>query len=128
MTTSELEMLNDEDQVPQEILDVTDLKNKKDRTLLYGYTCDRLTWHVYLLDAEIYTVMYRFNGPLIDMPIKSNRDFVPNKRLYPAMCDFEFCCLLKKRGVSLCFTTYTPVKEEMFYGEWTFKQGCHDTF
>jgi len=25
----------------------------KNKTLLYGYTCDRNTWHVYLFDGKI---------------------------------------------------------------------------
>ena len=29
-----------------EILIAEDLINKENRTLLYGYTCDRETWHV----------------------------------------------------------------------------------
>lgn len=33
-------------------VDVYDLDNKNDRTLLYGYTCDRDTFHVYIKDMK----------------------------------------------------------------------------
>ncbi|WP_316207486.1 hypothetical protein [Bradyrhizobium sp. SZCCHNR3118] len=31
---------------------------------------------------------------------------VPNKRLYPEACDFDFCMKLAALGVHLPFTTY----------------------
>lgn len=32
-----------------------DLVNERDRTLLYGYTCDRKTFHVYLKYSQLPT-------------------------------------------------------------------------
>lgn len=39
--------------------------------------------------------------------VTSNHDYVPDKRLYPERCDYNFCLLLKERGVHLPFTTWT---------------------
>lgn len=104
---------------------VDDLTNKEPRTLLYGYDVDRYTWHTYLgFDLKIKLVKYR--GPhdcskvdLIPCFPKSSEDFVPNKRLNPERCDFEFCALLKRAGIHLCFTKYIVRAEDTharFYG------------
>ena len=85
------------------------------RTLLYGYTCERETFHVYLKDKQIYTVIYNVeysNGKptpksMRQINVKSNRDYVPDKRLYPERCDYHFCKLLKEKGVDLPFTTFS---------------------
>lgn len=78
-------------------VNVDDLYNKSDRTLLHGYTCDRDTFHVYIKDMKIHTVTYRTdyknNTPIFmeEIQIAKNDDYIPNKRLYPETCDFEFC-------------------------------------
>jgi len=83
------------------------LNNLQDRTLLYGYDCARITHHVYLKNRKIYAVVYDYNKELVINNIHKNEDYVPNKRLYPARCDFEFCCILKDKGIYLPFTTFT---------------------
>lgn len=100
------------------ILSVEDLKNKDDRTLLYGFTCDRDTWHVYLKSGKIFCVKYPYKGTPSLVSICKNEDFVPNKRLYPERCDFEFCKLLKEKGINLPFTKWQELPETKgFYGE-----------
>jgi len=109
------------EEIPKPVLSAEDLKDKSDRTLLYGYTCDRDTWHVYLEDGKIYTVVYNAREDEIKLnivPINENKDFVPNKRLYPAKCDYLFCKLLKEHGVNLPFTTWEDVVEKQIcYGK-----------
>lgn len=83
-----------------------------DRTLIYGYTCERKTFHVYMKNQKIYTVIYERDFKcgaakpknMRQIEIKSNREYVPDKRIYPEMCDYHFCCLLKERGIELPFT------------------------
>jgi hypothetical protein len=36
----------------------SELSDRTDRTLLFGYTCDRQTFHVYLKDGEINRIVY----------------------------------------------------------------------
>lgn len=100
------------------VLMATDIVNKNNRTLLYGYTCDRDTWHVYLKDCEIHAVVYNGredDSELYRIVVVSNSDYIPNKRLYPARCDFEFCKLLKERGVDFTFTAWEEVSEKKIY-------------
>jgi len=108
------------------------------KTLLYGYTCERETFHVYMKDQKIYTVVYNTDysinyekelGSFMrgepkpknmrQVEVKSNRDFVPNKRLYPERCDYHFCRALKEKGIDLPFTHWSEEvqpNEKGYYG------------
>jgi hypothetical protein len=93
-----------------------ELTNKKDHTLLYGYTCERETFHVYIRHGEIHKIIFDSNShkPRVHEhgDSLSLHGIVPDKRLYPEACDFEFCELLMKMGVSLPFTTWDEKREE----------------
>ena len=99
------------------ILDVHDLlPYVYNKTLLYGYTCERETFHVYIKDEKIYVVVYDVDYSSKDnikpknmrqIEVTSNHDYVPDKRLYPERCDYSFCRLLKAKGVDLPFTGWT---------------------
>lgn len=101
---------------------VSDLADQRPRTLLYGYTCERDTFHVYLgADGLLHKVVY---GP--DKLLLAHEQgislvmvvCVPDKRVYPHASDLEFCTLLAKAGVSVPFTTFTEgVEPRQFYGE-----------
>ena len=108
------------------------------KTLLYGYTCERETFHVYIKNEQIYVVVYEtdysidYNKELGSfmrgepkpknmrrIEVKSNRDYVPDKRLYPERCDYNFCLLLKEKGVDLPFTHWSEEiepNEKGYYG------------
>jgi hypothetical protein len=101
--------------------DYTSNATRDPKTLLYGYTCDRETHHVFQDHyGHIYIYVYRNN---LDKPetsirkadvsgdgIESLDELVPNKRLYPQYCDFDFCVYLKERGVHLPFTKWEEPK------------------
>lgn len=123
MTPEEQEQLKPE----SKFITGSDLKNQADRTLLYGYTVGRRTWHVYLRDGIIYSYSYgagiyeegEFDSDSVTpINIGHNEDYVPNKRLYPECCDFEFCQLLLNNEVDyLPFTTRNSKREEkQYYG------------
>jgi len=84
---------------------LTDLKL---RTLLYGYTLDRDTHHVYVMGGEIHRLIFNTYTNVLKHASGSIDvlDLVPTKRLYPERCDFTFCHLLKGMGVYLPFTTF----------------------
>ena len=133
MTLKELEVINNVDKI-DELISAKDLLNTKDRTLLYGYTCARETFHVYLKNNEIHTVMYNndYSGDytkpknMRELAIKSNYGYVPDKRLYPEACDYEFCRLLKENGIYLPFTNFNENRPEQdFYG-YTIEDIEHD--
>lgn len=101
------------------LLTIECLKNKKPRTLLYGYTCARETWHVYIDENHVIrTVEYIRGDDCKEILVEDNRQYIPNKRLYPAKCDYEFCFLLKRAGYDLPFTTYEEVPiPSKYYGK-----------
>ena len=107
------------------LISVEDLSNVKDRTLLYGYTFTRDIFHVYLKNGNIHAVIYDtiygylMSHPInmLELDIKSNYDYVPDKRLYPEACDYEFCKLLKERNIDLPFVHFNKEREiKDFYG------------
>ena len=92
------------------------------KTLLYGYTCERDTFHVYIKNEQIFVVVYKneYSSGVVkptnmrQITVTSNRDYVPDKRLYPERCDYNFCKMLKERGVDLPFTTWSdPVEIDL---------------
>ena len=102
--------------------DYTRHSDRNPKTLLYGYTCERDTHHVFQdFNGYIYVYVYRPNGlkdetviRKVDVyvdGIKSLQELVPDKRLYPQYCDYDFCVYLKERGVNLPFTTYDPPRK-----------------
>lgn len=101
------------------VIGVDQLMNRTPRTLLYGYTCERNTWHVYLDGkGQIHRVLYdSHDQPLFHAAgpagaCLDNREYVPDKRLYPESCDYEFSKLLLQAGVNLPFTTFDAEYEQ----------------
>lgn len=97
------------------------LENKTPRTLAYGFTTDRKTFHAYLAEAgNVVRVIYDHDGLLVDIKTEADgllmTECVPNKRMYPERCDFEFCQLLMARQVYLPFTMYKMLAQEPWYG------------
>lgn len=125
MDRNELERVLKAEKYTYKIITVDDLRIKKDRTMLYGYTCDRSTFHVYLKDMKIHTVIYNTDYSedepkpinMREINVKCNEDFIPDKRLYPAACDCEFSMLLGRvTGRSMPFTSYEERPEAQYYG------------
>ena len=102
----------------KKIINIEDLTVRTDRTLLYGYTCDRESWHVYIKNEEIVVVSYGFSQTPEIIEVESNYGFVPDKRLYPERCDYEFSRVLLEKGIGLPFTTWTDdIEVKKYYGE-----------
>ena len=100
-----------------------------DRTLLYGYDCDRVTWHLYIddgevhlhcMDGEVSTVRTNFSREALTRRDLLQSAIIPNKRLYPERCDYDFCAWAKQEGLYLSFTRFhadRAVKNGDYYGE-----------
>lgn len=106
-------------------LTIKSLRNKSERTLLFGYTCERETFHVYIRDGRIYVVMYEGwndNPTPKEVTVKTDEDYVPDKRVYPTRSDYEFCRLLRMRDVYISFTSQDqdelkrPLIEGKYFG------------
>jgi hypothetical protein len=91
---------------------VDDISNpSENRTLLYGYTLDRNTFHIYVMDGEIHKIIYnRISNFLIYYKVGKSFDvleLIPDKRVYPEYSEYEFCQLLIDRGCTIPFTTFS---------------------
>jgi len=95
--------------------------DQRDRTLLYGYTCNRDTWHLYLKDGVIHKVVYYYPDLLIThesyIESISVYDASPDKRLYPSACDYQFCELMTRYGGYLPFTVWDDREPLQFEGK-----------
>ena len=105
---------------PDPKIRVDDLTDQSDRTLLYGYTLDRDTFHVYLKDGIMHRVIYSFKRYIVDH-IEGEEldahDLSPCKRAYPERTDFEFAKALRIRDVHVSLTTFTEgVEKAQYYG------------
>lgn len=123
MTRQEYENLQLPDHASP-LIDVAEIKNKEPRTLLYGYTVARDTFHVFLRGGLIHRAVYRYNGEASgDFEAKALWDaqaLIPDKRLYPEACDAEFCALLlTKKGIFLPFTTFNTERTPKQFHGWT---------
>lgn len=121
------EKLKQLDEEKYEVITASDLRPYLyDKTLMYGYTCERKTFHVYVKDGEIYVVTYNNDYStdkvrpknMEQIIVRSNYDYVPDKRLYPERCEYHFCRMLKEKGVNLPFTTWNDNIDEncKYYG------------
>ncbi len=132
MIKSEYQEIKNKKPNSKPVIQPSDLTDKSDRTLLYGYTTRLLYnrtnihvhFHVYLKDNKIHIVTYlkdsRYNAPdhMQRAIAESNDDYIPT-RLYPEYCDYEFCKILKDRGYDLPFNNWSDSHNRQanpFYG------------
>ena len=103
-----------------DIIQLSELSDKSDRTLLYGYTCSRYTWHLYLKTDVIHKVIYGHSDEFISHTAFetgiSVYDASPDKRLYPECCDYDFCKLMMLHGGDLPFTSWSDREQQQYYG------------
>lgn len=101
------------------------LSNQTNRTLVYGYTCERHTFHVYLEQGDLIRVVYDHDGLCLDVLKEIHGQGIPvaaclpDKRAYPERCDHEFAQCLLRLGSMLSFTPWSkePVEPAAFYGK-----------
>lgn len=125
MTKEQLELLQNIEKIKEKVICAEDLRPfLEDRTLLYGYTCERETFHVYLKDMQIHVVVYgtKFVEDEIrptdmrEIQVTSNYGYIPDKRLYPETCDYKFCRLLQNCNIDLPFAAFQDRPTCDFYG------------
>ncbi|KWU19133.1 hypothetical protein [Burkholderia cenocepacia] len=95
------------------------LVNLEPRTLIYGATSKRDTFHVYLDEAKIQLVTYDGDGFLrkyqTELELEA-ADYEPGKYAYPEACDFEFAALLQQAGVDVNYLAYQDRAPAVFHG------------
>lgn len=80
------------------------------RTLMFGYTTDRFTFHVYVANELLHKLIYD-SITLIPYLYESAERFscgqvIPDKRAYPERCDFQFCRNILDLGFSIPFAMW----------------------
>ena len=91
-----------------------------DKTLVWGYTMDRSSFHVYSIDNLIHRYIYDFNEDETKFDVKKEwepSELIPCKRTYPSASDFEFCKKIIEMGESISFTTLDNREPAQFYGK-----------
>lgn len=114
---SDLMNKNELKQLENTLINVSELKNQSERTLIYGFDFDKNTWHIYLKDNLIHLYVYKEN----EIKYKKSHTFScydlnPGKRIYPHKSDYEFCRIMKEKGTSLSFTKFEEIETEQFHG------------
>lgn len=102
---------------PVHVIDMSEVPGE-DRTLVYGYTTQRNTFHVYKADGQLHVLIYDQDNRKVwyeaDTSIQSER-CVPDKRAYPERCDLGFARLMRERDCALPFTGFDS--ERTFLGQ-----------
>ncbi len=102
-----------ENKFNNDIILIDDFSNISARTLMYGYTLDNDTIHLYLKDGKF----IKTQGDKIDQQYHINdtiniQSVMPSKRVYPESMDEEFFKLLLQRDISIPFTSYNTERYE----------------
>ena len=119
MTKDELELLKNEINVSP-MVNISELPAGYEGTLVYGYTCDRNTVHVYAKAGEIHAVTYNFDGELLGHSFGKEiygGSCKPNKRAYRQTTQHFFASLLAKKGFELAITEGGENEESLAFGK-----------
>lgn len=107
--------------VSAKTVNVLDLRDLSDRTLIYGYDIDKYTYHLYLKDCVFHIVLYNSEGYNVlhkERAILPIVECIPDKRVYPECCDYEFSVLLLKNGIEIPYTNFNDHRDNLkFYGK-----------
>lgn len=90
------------------LITADDLKNKEDRTLIYGVVIRNPFYrhHVYIKNGVIRSIQYYLDedkGNMDEIIVKKNNDYKAGVKIYPELCDYEFLSLLRGQGVKMSF-------------------------
>lgn len=94
----------------------------KEGTLLWGYTVERFSFHVYLKDNKLHRLIYsKSDNKVVDYICGDSlkaEDLYPDKRTYPEATSFDFMIALYKAGQEPSITRFDKEREEaQWYGK-----------
>lgn len=87
-----------------------------DHSLLYGYTTERETFHVYIKDGLLHRHIFSGTGEnIVSLDHISGKELpavelAPNKRIYPERTSFTLAKLLAEYEVPLAFKPIDPTR------------------
>jgi hypothetical protein len=88
-----------------------------DRTLLYGYTVEKHTFHVYLKDGLIHRVIYNQRDEVLDYQAHATWEapsLVPDKRAYPERTDAGFARLMLHHRIDIHYMKFNQDRYDCF--------------
>lgn len=99
---------------PQTDMLHVDAIGRTDRTLVYGYTLERDTFHAYVCDGEIHVVTYDNGYDRKPTQVISHlhgtqvafEALVPSKRAYPNRTEYAFAVTMRAAGYPLTLTSW----------------------
>jgi hypothetical protein len=89
-------------------------------TLVYGYTCERNTFHCYAKDGEIHIHIYDYNDYTVYYTVGESVSIsstTPDKRVYRQDSQFFFLKLLVEKGHDTFSLTESNSEESLGYGK-----------
>jgi hypothetical protein len=98
------------------IIEISDFEDQTERTLLYGYTLERETVHVYMKNGLIHKVVYTpsrmVDATVVSIESKKEwyaQDLVPSEKAYPESTDSEFASLMLELRLdrAISFASYS---------------------
>lgn len=114
----------------KEVMDLLLVDENQSTTLLYGYTMERDTFHIYLKDGLLHKTIYGHHDVPPGFFTKYTQEhtssdemdassLVPSKRAYPCRTLASFASLIEDRtrkGI-ICFTSFALKYEDNFLTE-----------
>jgi hypothetical protein len=98
-------------------------KDFPEGTLLYGYTRERETFHIYKMGSQIHRLVCHKGEPpgcIIDHQHGEHlpADILsPDKRVYPGRTRLDFVLALKKKDVPVIFTNFNDDEPQVEVGQ-----------
>ncbi|MFB8290205.1 hypothetical protein [Kitasatospora purpeofusca] len=89
-----------------------------DRTVLFGFTCERLSWHVYLADGQIHLATY--DSQTAQVTVHQRREYwpaaelIPDKRVYPESTDWRFAQLMVARAIAVPYRNWDESRARLW--------------
>lgn len=130
MNQKEYEQLQDIENAPAVIsVDMLSAgREGKEGTLLWGYTCERESFHVYLKDGKLHRIIYRTSERKIlsyeSGTVLEASMLHPSKRIYPEATSFDFARALIEAGEQPSMTRFDEDRPPADWYGMTYEELC----
>lgn len=117
LTKQDMEDLALQDETVPQLFSIRDLDDTTPRTLVFGYTADRFSHHLYINKKYMVTLAIYDLSRLLSVKFDAipYSEVFPNKRVYPECCDLELCQFMVSKGFRPSFTNYDSNRPHPFH-------------
>lgn len=80
-----------------------------DKTLLYGYTCEKKSWHIYKKDGLLHKLVYGYPAFFISYDARESfilSDLIPDKRVFPECTDFHLAKMFLAASIDVPYLPF----------------------